>query len=95
MKIIDDEEYEKNKSFTIELGEPVLLEIGQKHGESACIPCVCEWLLFKENIKNSGAVTGTIDECDRQSLKALPPESQASYTPIWYKQGIDYLRPPI
>ncbi|MBN3309421.1 NAC1 protein, partial [Amia calva] len=33
VKIIDDEEYEKNKTFTIELGEPVLLEIGQKHGE--------------------------------------------------------------
>ncbi|XP_061091720.1 solute carrier family 8 member 4a isoform X10 [Conger conger] len=32
VKIIDDEEYEKNKVFTIELGEPVLLEIGQKHG---------------------------------------------------------------
>ncbi|XP_076145877.1 solute carrier family 8 member 4b isoform X3 [Alosa pseudoharengus] len=29
VKIIDDEEYEKNKTFTIELGEPVLLEIGQ------------------------------------------------------------------
>uniref|UniRef100_A0A8C4FCV7 Solute carrier family 8 member 4b n=1 Tax=Dicentrarchus labrax TaxID=13489 RepID=A0A8C4FCV7_DICLA len=27
VKIIDDEEYEKNKAFTIELGEPVLLEI--------------------------------------------------------------------
>ncbi|KAM7377460.1 hypothetical protein PAMA_013984 [Pampus argenteus] len=34
VKIIDDEEYEKNKSFIIELGEPVLLEIGQKHGDS-------------------------------------------------------------
>ncbi|XP_036379988.1 solute carrier family 8 member 4a [Megalops cyprinoides] len=34
IKIIDDEEYEKNKTFTIELGEPVLLEIGQKHGDS-------------------------------------------------------------
>lgn len=32
VKIIDDEEYEKNKAFAIELGEPVLLEIGQKHG---------------------------------------------------------------
>lgn len=32
VKIIDDEEYEKNKTFVIELGEPVLLEIGQKHG---------------------------------------------------------------
>lgn len=37
VKIIDDEEYEKNKAFTIELGEPVLLEIGQKHGESNCV----------------------------------------------------------
>ncbi|XP_039525484.1 solute carrier family 8 member 4b [Pimephales promelas] len=34
VKIIDDEEYEKNKAFSIELGEPVLLEIGQKHGDS-------------------------------------------------------------
>ncbi|XP_016124945.1 solute carrier family 8 member 4b [Sinocyclocheilus grahami] len=34
VKIIDDEEYEKNKTFSIELGEPVLLEIGQKHGDS-------------------------------------------------------------
>ncbi|GAA6069970.1 solute carrier family 8 member 4a isoform X1, partial [Tachysurus ichikawai] len=31
VKIIDDEEYEKNKTFTIHLGEPILLEIGQKH----------------------------------------------------------------
>ncbi|KAK6477714.1 sodium/calcium exchanger 1-like [Huso huso] len=34
VKIIDDEEYEKNKAFTIVLGEPVLVEIGQKHGDS-------------------------------------------------------------
>ncbi|KAK5848509.1 hypothetical protein PBY51_006117 [Eleginops maclovinus] len=34
VKIIDDEEYEKNKTFTVELGEPILLEIGQKHGDS-------------------------------------------------------------
>lgn len=33
VKIIDDEEYEKNKTFTIHLGEPILLEIGQKHGK--------------------------------------------------------------
>lgn len=33
VKIIDDEEYEKNKTFTIQLGEPILLEIGQKHGK--------------------------------------------------------------
>ena len=33
MKVIDDEEYEKNKIFTIVLEEPVLLEVGQRHGE--------------------------------------------------------------
>uniref|UniRef100_A0A3Q3LI51 Solute carrier family 8 member 4b n=1 Tax=Mastacembelus armatus TaxID=205130 RepID=A0A3Q3LI51_9TELE len=37
VKIIDDEEYEKNKTFTVELGEPLLLEIGQKHGESLSV----------------------------------------------------------
>ncbi|XP_038821431.1 sodium/calcium exchanger 1-like isoform X2 [Salvelinus namaycush] len=30
VKVIDDEEYEKNKTFIIQLGEPVLLEIGRK-----------------------------------------------------------------
>ncbi|XP_030635709.1 solute carrier family 8 member 4b isoform X3 [Chanos chanos] len=40
VKIIDDEEYEKNKTFTIELGEPVLLEIGQKHGAYISRACV-------------------------------------------------------
>ncbi|CAB1316124.1 unnamed protein product, partial [Coregonus sp. 'balchen'] len=33
VKVIDDEEYEKNKTFIIKLGEPVLLEIGRKHGQ--------------------------------------------------------------
>lgn len=33
MKIIDDEEYEKNKTFTVMLEEPILLEVGQRHGE--------------------------------------------------------------
>ncbi|KAJ8007811.1 hypothetical protein DPEC_G00098060 [Dallia pectoralis] len=34
VKIIDDELYEKNKMFTMELGEPLLLDVGQKHGDS-------------------------------------------------------------
>lgn len=33
VKIIDDEEYEKNKTFTLVLEEPILLEVGQRHGE--------------------------------------------------------------
>ncbi|KAJ7996768.1 hypothetical protein DPEC_G00240440 [Dallia pectoralis] len=34
VKIIDDEEYEKNKTFIIQLGEPLLLDIGRKHGDT-------------------------------------------------------------
>ncbi|XP_075958041.1 solute carrier family 8 member 4a isoform X2 [Anarhichas minor] len=33
VKVIDDEEYEKNKTFTIVLEEPILLDVGQRHGE--------------------------------------------------------------
>uniref|UniRef100_A0A8C4ZVS6 Solute carrier family 8 member 4b n=1 Tax=Gadus morhua TaxID=8049 RepID=A0A8C4ZVS6_GADMO len=44
VKIIDDEEYEKNKSFTIELGEPILLEIGQKHAWKLKIN-LCSWTI--------------------------------------------------
>lgn len=33
VKIIDDEEYEKNKTFLIVLEEPILLEVGHRHGE--------------------------------------------------------------
>ncbi|XP_053890964.1 sodium/calcium exchanger 1-like [Malaclemys terrapin pileata] len=34
IKIIDDEEYEKNKNFHLELGPPELLEMGLRHGDS-------------------------------------------------------------
>ncbi|KAM6434817.1 sodium/calcium exchanger 1-like [Liasis olivaceus] len=34
IKIIDDEEYEKNKNFQLELGPPVILDIGPRHGDS-------------------------------------------------------------
>uniref|UniRef100_A0A3P8WPB6 Sodium/calcium exchanger 1-like n=1 Tax=Cynoglossus semilaevis TaxID=244447 RepID=A0A3P8WPB6_CYNSE len=44
VKIIDDEEYEKNKTFIIELGDPILLEIGQKHGV----------FLFEEEVAKMG-----------------------------------------
>lgn len=32
VKIIDDEEYEKNKAFFIEIGEPRLVEISEQKG---------------------------------------------------------------
>lgn len=33
IKIIDDEEYEKNKNFHLQLGPPVILDIGIRHGK--------------------------------------------------------------
>lgn len=33
IKIIDDEEYEKNKNFHLELGPPELLDTGPRHGK--------------------------------------------------------------
>ncbi|KAG7217747.1 hypothetical protein INR49_020934 [Caranx melampygus] len=32
INIIDDEEYEKNKNFFVELGEPRLLEMSERKG---------------------------------------------------------------
>lgn len=32
VRIIDDEEYEKNKSFFLEIGEPQLIESSEKKG---------------------------------------------------------------
>lgn len=40
IKIIDDEEYEKNKNFHIELGPPELLDTGPRHGD--CTPVARE-----------------------------------------------------
>nr|XP_060614399.1 sodium/calcium exchanger 1-like [Anolis sagrei ordinatus] len=34
IKIIDDEEYEKNKNFHLELGPPEMLDTGPRHGDS-------------------------------------------------------------
>uniref|UniRef100_A0A674HZE7 Sodium/calcium exchanger 1-like n=2 Tax=Terrapene triunguis TaxID=2587831 RepID=A0A674HZE7_9SAUR len=38
IKIIDDEEYEKNKNFHLELGPPELLEMGLRHGTGGHSP---------------------------------------------------------
>ncbi|PNJ02240.1 SLC8A1 isoform 1, partial [Pongo abelii] len=34
VKVIDDEEYEKNKTFFLEIGEPRLVEMSEKKGRS-------------------------------------------------------------
>lgn len=37
VNIIDDEEYEKNKNFFIELGDPRLLEMSERKGVGGCL----------------------------------------------------------
>ncbi len=73
VKIIDDEEYEKNKAFTIELGEPVLLEIGQKHGGCPWV-CLCVWGCSERKSRSrerKERVTGRMESLFNQSLR--PP----------------------
>lgn len=53
MKIIDDEEYEKNKTFTIVLEEPILLEVGQRHGERRSVFGCCRVLVCNISISMS------------------------------------------
>ncbi|TNM85131.1 hypothetical protein fugu_009309 [Takifugu bimaculatus] len=54
VKIIDDEEYEKNKTFTIVLEEPILLEVGQKH-----VPRSCFCPLFLQSAGQNAQPWGT------------------------------------
>lgn len=39
INIIDDEEYEKNKNFFLEMGEPQLLEMSERKGGGFTFPC--------------------------------------------------------
>lgn len=51
VKVIDDEEYEKNKTFTIVLEEPILLDVGKRHGElSREIFIIILWLEIYFNL---------------------------------------------
>lgn len=77
MKIIDDEEYEKNKAFTIELGEPVLLEIGQKHGG-----CLCVCVAFQREGMRGERNKGKSDEQNLYLTATRPPACLSLY-----KQG--------
>uniref|UniRef100_A0A3Q2E9H8 Solute carrier family 8 member 4b n=1 Tax=Cyprinodon variegatus TaxID=28743 RepID=A0A3Q2E9H8_CYPVA len=80
VKIIDDEEYEKNKTFTIELGEPILLEIGQKHGRSATeeeevakmgCPSLGEHTQLEVIIEESYEFKNTVDKLIKKTNLAL------------------------
>ncbi|XP_076836366.1 solute carrier family 8 member 4a [Brachyhypopomus gauderio] len=87
VKIIDDEEYEKNKTFTIQLGEPVLLEIGQKHGDSndnkpavgleeeevakMGCPCLGEHTKLEVVIEESYEFKNTVDKLIKKTNLAL------------------------
>ncbi|TNN31718.1 Sodium/calcium exchanger 1 [Liparis tanakae] len=39
INIIDDEEYEKNKNFFLEMGAPTLLEMSGRKGGGVAFPC--------------------------------------------------------
>ena len=39
INIIDDEEYEKNKNFFLEIGEPQLLEMSERKGGGVAFLC--------------------------------------------------------
>ncbi|XP_023659276.1 solute carrier family 8 member 4a isoform X1 [Paramormyrops kingsleyae] len=86
IRIIDDEEYEKNKTFTIVLGEPVLLEIGQRHGDTndnkpmlgaeeevakmGC-PCLGEHTRLEVVIEESYEFKNTVDKLIKKTNLAL------------------------
>uniref|UniRef100_A0A4W6EPT9 Calx-beta domain-containing protein n=1 Tax=Lates calcarifer TaxID=8187 RepID=A0A4W6EPT9_LATCA len=75
VKIIDDEEYEKNKTFTIELGEPVLLEIGQKHGGSVCL-CPCVSVCVCDSNENKPLVGAEEEEVAKMGCPSLGEHTQ-------------------
>ncbi|CAG01582.1 unnamed protein product, partial [Tetraodon nigroviridis] len=85
VKIIDDEEYEKNKTFTIVLEEPILLEVGQKHGDTndnktsvgpedvskmGC-PCLGEHTKLEVVIEESYEFKSTVDKLIKKTNLAL------------------------
>uniref|UniRef100_A0A7N9AN78 Solute carrier family 8 member 4b n=1 Tax=Mastacembelus armatus TaxID=205130 RepID=A0A7N9AN78_9TELE len=71
VKIIDDEEYEKNKTFTVELGEPLLLEIGQKHGESLSV-----WVCGSPLYGNKPLVGAEEEEVAKMGCPSLGEHTQ-------------------
>ncbi|XP_035522805.1 solute carrier family 8 member 4a [Morone saxatilis] len=85
VKIIDDEEYEKNKTFTIVLEEPILLEVGQRHGDTndnktavgpedvskmGC-PCLGEHTKLEVVIEESYEFKSTVDKLIKKTNLAL------------------------
>ncbi|KAL7389990.1 hypothetical protein ABVT39_013215 [Epinephelus coioides] len=85
VKVIDDEEYEKNKTFTIVLEEPILLEVGQRHGDTndnktavgpedvskmGC-PCLGEHTKLEVVIEESYEFKSTVDKLIKKTNLAL------------------------
>ncbi|XP_053297519.1 solute carrier family 8 member 4a isoform X8 [Pleuronectes platessa] len=84
VKIIDDEEYEKNKTFTIVLEEPILLDVGQRHAvilshltlgpedisKMGC-PCLGEHTKLEVVIEESYEFKSTVDKLIKKTNLAL------------------------
>ncbi|XP_039633499.1 solute carrier family 8 member 4a [Perca fluviatilis] len=85
VKVIDDEEYEKNKTFMIVLEEPILLDVGQRHGDTndnktavgpedvskmGC-PCLGEHTKLEVVIEESYEFKSTVDKLIKKTNLAL------------------------
>lgn len=55
IKVIDDEEYEKNKTFYVEIGEPRLVEMSEKKGEKDRL-CGAEPYLYAPDLITHGCL---------------------------------------
>lgn len=90
VKIIDDEEYEKNKAFTIELGEPILLEIGQKHGGWLCV-FMCGFMCVCVDVQRGQEREQKHGKSDRQTLYLTDTRVSGLSTPLHTEWDLHWL----
>uniref|UniRef100_UPI00398EBA78 sodium/calcium exchanger 1-like isoform X4 n=1 Tax=Pristiophorus japonicus TaxID=55135 RepID=UPI00398EBA78 len=100
IEVIDDEEYEKNKNFFIELGEPALVEIGKKPDDSnenkpiiweedeqiakMGCPCLGEQTTLEIIIEESYEFKSTVDKLIKKTNLALVVSSSS-----WREQFVN------
>uniref|UniRef100_F6QZC8 Uncharacterized protein n=1 Tax=Ornithorhynchus anatinus TaxID=9258 RepID=F6QZC8_ORNAN len=70
VKVIDDEEYEKNKTFFLEIGEPRLVEMSEKKGGKL--------LQSGAKLLNIPPKKGVMNSCPRLNICLFPPADEAN-----------------
>lgn len=63
MKIIDDEEYEKNKNFFLELGEPRMVDMSLQKGAVPNLPSFSVLSMWELLTPSGGRVDCTLSSC--------------------------------